>query len=247
MSKDRLEELIEQSKGSDIQALLTAKEKAKMAAATSPTPANMSALDKATRMFEMAMEKKAMRERSVLESYKDVLEYAENNGRKLAKTKLYGDIKSGKLKKLPDGTFGLKDVDRYLLSLPTLGTPDGVAEKVAERMRRKEEADIRRVEALAKKEEFDLDVKLGKFIPKDAIYQELAVRAVVLQNSLKNSMEARVVDMIDLVHGDASLSDKALSFFGKLLDECMGEYARPITIEADIFDIDIENGIYEKV
>ena len=247
MSKDRLEELIEQSKGSDIQALLTAKEKAKMAAATSPTPANMSALDKATRMFEMAMEKKAMRERSVLESCKDVLEYAENNGRKLAKTKLYGDIKAGKLKKLPDGTFGLKDVDRYLLSLPTLGTPDGVAEKVAERMRRKEEADIRRAEALAKKEEFELDVKLGKFIPKDVIYQELAVRAVVLQNSLRNSMEAKVVDMIDLVHGDASLSDNVLSFFGKMLDECMGEYARPMTIEADIFDIDIDGWVSVEV
>ena len=238
MSKDRLEELIEQSKGSDIQALLTAKEKAKMAAATSPTTANMSALDKATRMFEMAMEKKAMQEKTVLDSYKDVLAYAEECGRKLAKTKFYSDVKLGRVKKQPDGSFRIKDVDRYFLTLPTLGTPDGVAEKVADRMRRKEEAEIRRAEAVAKREEFDLDVRLRKYIPREQLYQELAVRAVVLQNSLKTMMEAHVVDFVEIVGGDASLSENATTFFSKMIDECMGEYAKPMTIEVDIFDIE---------
>lgn len=248
MGRDRLEELIEQSKGSDIQALLTAKEKAKMAAATSPTPANITALDKATRMFDQAMEKQAMekqamQEKTVLTSCKDVLAYAEQQGRKIAKTKLYGDVSRGKLKKQPDGSFRVKDVDRYFLSLPSLGTPEGLAEKVADRMRRKEEADIRRAEAAARREEFDLDVRLGKYIPREQIYLELAGRAVTLRDSLKNMMETHAVDLIDMVQGDPNLSAGFLEILDRMLDECLGEYARPLSLEVEIETIDEDTAV----
>ena len=49
-----------------------------------------------------------------LKDYRAVLTYTEENGRKLGKTKMFEDIKKGRLKKQPDGTFHQRDVDRYM-------------------------------------------------------------------------------------------------------------------------------------
>lgn len=231
----KIEELIEKSKGSDIQVLLAAKEKAKMAASQNPTAANISALDKATRMLNAAMDMQDEKSRGRLATYKDVLAYVEDAGRKLAKTKLYDDVRAGRLRKMPDGTFRKKDVDKYILKLPTMGTPDGLAEKVADRQRRKEEADIRRAEAAAKREEFDLAVKTGRYILREDVYHELAVRAVTLREGLKVTMLAHAPKIIGMVGGDASKADDMMAFYERMIDELMGQYARPIIIEA-VFD-----------
>ncbi len=119
-----------------------------------------------------------------LKDYRAVLTYTEENGRKLKKTKLFDDIKKGRLKKQPDGTFRQRDVDRYMASLPMAGTPDAVAEKAADRQRRKEEADIRKAEAAAEARTFDLAVKKGRYVLKDQVHLELAARAGTLSSGL---------------------------------------------------------------
>ena len=171
---------------------------------------------------------------AVLADYKAVLDYVAEHGRKLAKTKLYADVSKGRLKKQPDGTFRPRDVDRYLVSLPLAGTPEGLTEKVADRQRRKEEADIRKAEAQAKREEFNLAVAQGKFLPRDQIAAELAVRAVALRDALKNAMESAAGDVIELVGGDPKQTSALLEYMGRLFDRSMGDYARPLDIVLEI-------------
>ena len=149
-----VEELLARSASTDIQVLLTAKESAKRAALDDPSQANLAALDRASKMLESAMEATKN-----LKNWQAVLDHVADNGRKLSKTKLYSDINRGLLRKQPDGTFRLRDVQRYMASLPTAGTPDALVRKAADRQRRKEEADIRKAEAAAEREEFDLQVK----------------------------------------------------------------------------------------
>ena len=94
-------------------------------------------------------------------TWKEALTYLnEDCGRKISKTKLFEDIKVGRLRKQPDGTFKRRDLDRYAASLPTAGTPDKLATDAARRQQQKEEQEIRRIKNAADREEFDLKVNV---------------------------------------------------------------------------------------
>ena len=153
-----VEELLARSASTDIQVLLTAKESAKRAALDDPSQANLAALDRASKMLESAMEAT-----KTLKNWQAVLDHVAENGRKLSKSKLYKDISEGRLRKQPDGTFRLRDVQRYMASLPTAGTPDALVRKAADRQRRKEEADIRKAEATRFARANGLDIVDGDY------------------------------------------------------------------------------------
>lgn len=226
MPDENMEKLLEQSSNTDVQVLLAAKENAKRALLDDPSQANLAALERASRMVESAMQSKM-----VLKDWRAVLAYVDENGRKLGKTKLFEDIKKGRLKRQPDSTFRMRDVDRYMASLPLSGTPDIVAEKAADRQRRKEEADIRRAEAAAKREEFDLAVKMGKFVAREQVHLELAARAVTLAAGLKTAFEARNLDLVAAVDGNPKKSAALLELLEASLDEAMNEYSREMEFQ----------------
>lgn len=166
-----------------------------------------------------------------LRDWRAVLAHVEENGRKLGKTKMFEDIKKGRLKKQPDGTFKQRDVDRYMASLPMAGTPDIVAEKAADRQRRKEEADIRKAEAAAEREEFDLAVKKGRFVPREQVHLELAARAVTLASGLKTAFEAQHLDLVALVDGNPKKGAALVERLEAMLDESLNEYSREMEFE----------------
>lgn len=226
MPEKNVEELLAKSASTDVQVLLTAKENAKRAALDDPSQANLAALDRASRMLESAMQATTN-----LKDWRAVLAYVSENGRKLGKTKLYNDIGLGRLKKQSDGTFKQRDVDRYMASLPMAGTPDAVAEKAADRQRRKEEADIRKAVAAAEREEFDLAVKKGKFVPREQVHLELAARAVALASTLKTNFEARNLDFVAAVEGNPKKAASLVERLEVVLDEALNEYSRELEFE----------------
>lgn len=166
-----------------------------------------------------------------LKDWHAVLAYAEDAGRKLKKTKMYADISKGLLKKQADGTFRQRDVDKYLASLPMAATPDALAEKASERQRRKEEEEIRRISAIADKEEFLLAVRKGQFIPREQVHLELAARAVTLSSGLKTTLEARGLDIIETVGGNPKKARDLFAFLEGVLDETLNEYSRPLEFD----------------
>lgn len=166
-----------------------------------------------------------------LRDWRAVLAHVEENGRKLGKTKMFEDIKKGRLKKQPDGTFRQRDVDRYMASLPMAGTPDLVAEKAADRQRRKEEEEIRRLRADADGREFDLQVKKGRYILKEQVHLELAARAVTLASGLKTAFEAQHLDLVALVDGNPRKGAALVEKLEAMLDEALNEYSREMEFE----------------
>lgn len=180
-----------------------------------------------------------------LKDWRAVLAYVGENGRKLGKTKLFDDIRKGRLKKQPDGTFKQRDVDRYMASLPMAGTPDVVAEKAADRQRRKEEEEIRRIRAVADKEEFDLQVKKGRYILKEQVHLELAARAVTLASGLKTAFEAQHLDLVALVEGNPKKGAALVEKLEAILDEALNEYSREMEFEVVLTD-DREADLYES-
>ena len=166
-----------------------------------------------------------------LADYRAVLAYAADNGRKLGQTKLYADIKAGRLRRQADGSFKQRDVERYMASLPTAATPDTLAIKAGERQRRKEEADIRKLEVDAEARAFDLEVKRGRYVPRDQVYLELAARAATLSSGLKTAFEAQGLDFVATVDGNPKKTPELVERLTAILDEVLNEYSREMEFE----------------
>ena len=181
---------------------------------------------------------------SAFKDYKAVLAHIRDElGRKIGQTKFFEDIKKARLKKQPDGSFKLRDVERYAASLPMAGTSDTVAERAADRQRRKEEADIRKAEAAAEREEFDLSVKKGKFVPKSEVHLELAARAVTLSAGIKTAFEARLLDLVAVVDGNPKKAAPLIEHLESVLDEAFNEYSREMTFEVAFTLPDAADGV----
>lgn len=172
-----------------------------------------------------------------IKDYKAARAYIQDElGRKVGQTKLYADIAGGKLKKQPDGSFKQRDIERYAASLPMAGTSDALVEKVADRARRKDEQEIRRIAAVADREEFTLQVKKGEFVPKAKVHLELAARAVTLSSGIKTSIEAHILDIVAAAGGDPKKAAAVLERLEALLDEALNDYSREMEFEVTFND-----------
>ena len=229
---EKLRSLVEMSRKNDIPALLNAKNRAQQDVYSDPSKENLAVLERATAMLE-----KAMDAGQNCKNWEEALHYLkEECGRKIGKTKMFEDIKAGRLKRQADGSFKRRDLDRYAASLRTAGTPDKLAAEAARRQQEKEEQEIRRIRAAADREEFNLKVKQGQYIEREAVFQELAARAVALSASLKTAFEAQALDVIELVEGNPKRSGPLVERFDQIVDESMSEYAKPVEIEVTFTD-----------
>lgn len=232
MQDNKLTELVEKSSSTDMQVLLSAKESAKRLTMDDPSSANLAALERASKMLESTMNNTLK-----IKDYKAARAYIQDElGRKVGQTKLYADIAAGKLKKQPDGSFKQRDIERYAASLSMAGTSDALVEKVADRARRKDEQEIRRIAAVADREEFTLQVKKGEFVPKAKVHLELAARAVTLSSGIKTSIEAHILDIVAAAGGDPKKAAAVLERLEALLDEALNDYSREMEFEVTFND-----------
>lgn len=206
--------------GYDLFVLAKAKQQAQQAVLENPTTQTLATLDRASKALE-----KAVARQKVLRGVPEVISYLEQNGRSAKKTKVYADIKKGLLKKSDDGSFALHDVDLYMMSLPMATTPKEVFDAAAERQRRKEEADIRKAEAQAASEEFNLAIKQGEYVPRGEVDVALAARALTLSSGLRSAFEAKVLDWIEIVHGDPKTAASLIDSLGSTLDQALNEFS----------------------
>lgn len=237
MADRDIKELVERSASTDLQVLLTTKENAKRAVLEDPSAGNIAAFERASKMLESAMGAQ-----DSLKNWSAVLTYVQDAGRKLGQTKFFEDVKRGRLKKQADGSFRRRDVDRYMASLPMRETPDGVVARAAERQRKKEEAEIRKLRADAELRELELSVRRGKFIARDDVYQELAARALVLSSGIRTAFEAQALELVDAVGGDPRKVTALTQALERIFDDALSDYARELEITVDMTDMPRQEG-----
>jgi len=168
-----------------------------------------------------------------------VIEYLTNQQRKIAKSKLYADIKSGRLRKRENG-FTQSDVDSYARTLPLMSTPDGQAKAADDLARRKQEAEIKRIEEQAKREQIKRLREEGKLIPREDVEMELSTRAVSLETSLKSAIEVHVLELINAVEGNPNHSHTLINKIEALIDTALNDYAREMEIDVEFSCDDTE-------
>jgi len=238
-----LEQLLAQSRSTDVPALLQAKEVAKRLARENPSSANTAALARVMAMLSDAEKTMSdMQTPDVFKSVGAVLRYLEEEkGRQIKKTKLYDDVKSGLLRK-EDRTYRRIDVDRYAATLPLASTPDGRTEAAEERLRRSEEADIRMKEARADREERKNAIMAGQYVSRADVDQELAARAATLNQGLKSKFEAAALELVNIVGGKPKRARTLVQHMERLVDAACAEYAQAMEFEVAIYDFDDEEG-----
>jgi len=168
----------------------------------------------------------------------EVLRYlTEDKGRQIRKTKLYEDIRNGLLRK-ENRKFRRLDVDRYAASLPLTTTPDGRTAEAEARQRRLEEAEIRIQEARARSSERKDAILAGQYVLRAEVDQELAAKAVTLNQGLKSKMEAAALDLTAKVGGKPKLARVLVQEMEHIIDAACSEYAQPMEFEVTLYDFE---------
>lgn len=166
-----------------------------------------------------------------------VAKWLAENGYKVKKSKVYKDVDAGLLKMELDGTITIESVRRYI------GHPEaGISEqiKTAETGQDREVREYHRKTASAKAEKIELEVQKlrremeveeGKWIPRENLELEMAGRAAVLDQGLRNLIQIRVDHWINLVNGDQARSGELRAAMFDELDALMNSYVSTDTFQ----------------
>lgn len=168
----------------------------------------------------------------------EVVRWLDRKGYKIKKSKLYKDAKAGLLRVEDDGSVEMDSVRRYL-EHPEAGVREhfetveaGSDLEVKEYHRRTAKAKMQKIEMENKKLAFEMEKEAGKWLPREDLELEMAGRAAVLEQGLKNLFRVRAADWIHMVSGDAARAAELRAVLERELDQLLTAYAR-----ADQFQI----------
>ena len=201
----------------------------------SPTRVNTGAYNRAKSALEefRRARQEAFVEDRVFGSVSAVVEYlVKEAGFRVSKTKVYDDNNADLIRKQPDGTFRVDDVNEYARDF--LKPPDGsrsAARGTLQEEKLREEID--RIKRDGELKKHKLREALGEVVPRDQVEIELAARASFLRSDLKNIGRAGVMDIIKTVKGDPQKAAAFVSWWIVAVDEIMDRYARPIKVGDD--------------
>ena len=168
-----------------------------------------------------------------------VLAYLLQRGFKISQSGIYKHQKEGKISKdKKDHRYLLAAVEKYAKSyLPLVATGKLIADVAEVMQNRKLNAEIRRLEAQAEKEEFNLNVDKSKYIAREEMIRELVGRGLILDSSLRHMLKTAVPEIIDLVGGDQGKAGQVMDELMTFVDDVMNSFASVddfvVTLAAD--------------
>jgi hypothetical protein len=164
----------------------------------------------------------------IIKNRLEAVEYLNRRGYKVGKSKFYADSKKGLIKIQADGSILASDLESYArrvgISRPDMeGSRPDVVEELHEVKMRKE---IEKLEWENRKREFEYDLQLGKYIPRDLLDLELASRAAVFDSQLRTKIKARIKTWIAMADGKIDKQPDIAADAFEMLDQVMNEFAR---------------------
>ena len=174
----------------------------------------------------------------ILKKLEDVAKWMKEHGRKAGLRTLQKDTRKGLLiKNEKYGGYLVSDVERYAQTKKIISKPADV-DTAIEIRDRKEQADVRYKEAMAKREEYKLEVLQGKYLPKDEIWLELAARGIAFQDQLKNTYEANAMELMEIANGGDS--EPFVARLCQTVTEALAEFAKPMVLVVDLSGFEAE-------
>ena len=148
-------------------------------------------------------------------------------GWKIKKSKVYQDAKSGLLRVQPDGSVLRADLDSYVLraGLERVGVAENsgkIERGQAERLELENEKLRKQVEKL----EWELARDKGKYLLKEDVRVEVALKIAALEAGLKHWMRTGAADLVYAVGGEAAKARVLINLYEARLDELLDEMGR---------------------
>lgn len=194
-----------------------------------PTIANLRDWEAAKQAFENFRAKKqaeANPEEAPLKNILEVLDYLQQQGWKVSKSKLYDD--QGKIDKQKDGSILKKDADKY--ARLCLNKLDGSDYEIDPTNKNKEET--RLTKERADKISFENEIMRGSYVLREEAEQQMAARAAYLKNSIEGFFHSLSPRIAELINGDAAKIPDLTEFCLREVEDFFHHYSKPLTFEA---------------
>ena len=155
-----------------------------------------------------------------------VLDRLQNTGWQVSRAGLYKHHKEGKINPQKDGTYRLKDVEKYAKTwLKLKSTGKKLREAQENLQKRKLLREIEKLEEEIARNRYKREIEEGKYILKDRLEMELAARAAVLNAGLDHMNQSKAVEWINLVDGDVKKARELIAAFNIAKNELLNQYA----------------------
>jgi hypothetical protein len=165
-------------------------------------------------------------------SQESVLEYLKNAGWKVSKSNLNRHCKEKLLRPSEDGTYSQRAVERYAKTwLKQIATGQKVNERLDRLQEERLEKELKAANLKLDREQFELDVRRGRFIPRDDVEMMIVGRAVAFMAHLNHMVQSGVPDWIDLVGGDQGRAPELVSAISEAIEQRMGDFAADVEFD----------------
>jgi len=155
------------------------------------------------------------------------VQHLQDQGWKIKKSKVYNDAKAGLLRVQPDRTVARADLDSYILRAGLEKTSQAdVGGKIEQGQAERLELENEKLRKQVEKLEWELARDKGKYVAKEEVHVELAIRAGALEAGVKHWMRTGAVDLVYAVGGEPAKARVLINLFEARLDELLDEYAR---------------------
>lgn len=149
------------------------------------------------------------------------------DGWKIKKTKMYQDAKSGLLRVQPDGSVLRADLDSYVLRAGLERTAEAdTGGKIERGQAEKLRLENDKLRAQVEKLTWELDRDRGRYLLKDDVRTECALKIAALEAGLKHWMRTGAADLVYAVGGDAAKARVLINLYEARVDELLDEMGR---------------------
>ncbi|MEI6128038.1 MAG: hypothetical protein WCQ99_15935 [Pseudomonadota bacterium] len=178
--------------------------------------------DKLNRIIEQLWAK-YFHEDPSFENTMEVVKHLQEQGYAVKKSKVYKDAKAGLLRVEENGRINEISVRAYASGLDKKASIS--VQDIEDRSVRKIEAEIKRLDTQNKAAQYELDIKMGKYILRSDFEMEVAARAAVLDSGLRYFFQVKSGELIDVVGGDRRRSGDLVDMLNACLDSRMNDFA----------------------
>jgi hypothetical protein len=160
-----------------------------------------------------------------------VYEYLKEEGWQIGRSQFYEHIKQKKLRPRK-GVFSLTAVERYAKRhLKHSETGQKVNDKLDRMQEEKAELELKRARVNFERDEYELNVKRGRYITREEHELAIVGRAVAFMAHLNHSVQSRAGDWIELVGGDQGRAAELVAAIVAELELRMGDFAADVEID----------------
>jgi hypothetical protein len=167
------------------------------------------------------------------ESLRQVVKHLDGAGFKISKSKISRDKGKGLIQVNADGSIYETEVRAYAA---TLERKNGSVDDLNDVHARKTAREVESIELKIRKQQFELDLAMKKYFPRQDFEAELAARAAIFETGLKHRFTTMVSELIALVGGQPEKGPDLLERLTMALEAELTQYATTKTFQVVFFD-----------